>query len=641
MGTIKTWAGRFQVSGRAPRRPREGLLGRAGRLALALGVTGALGATAASCSLIVDTEADQCKKDEECKNFPGRVCADGVCVIENPCSTTADCASIPGTICKSGACIPSEEPECTTAGDCDDPTKTCEDGKCVDIGGECMVNADCASQGTHFICRKDTKTCVNLTSALCTVVEGKYQDDNAVIIGSILPTIGANDDAGLAMEKGAQLAIGEFDQIANGLPPVPGSTARRPLVMVGCTDESNSDKGVEAAQHLVDEVGVQAILGAAYSGITIKFTTTVTIPKNVLVISPSATSVAITSLQDNNLVWRTSPSDVFQSTALASYMPILEAKVRSEIGLSPLPSPPAFPAEPIKVAILFKDDAYGKGLSEALESLLVFNNAAATDGANSMYYTRLSYGNPDDPGVSPTKYPEIVDKMTTDPSGPFLPHIVFALGTAEAVTDIMKGANKGIEFSWPTSPDPGYRPRYVFGDGGEVTDLIAAIGGDNALRLRVGGSVPGTKGTLFNQFILNYQSKYGNSPDPSVFGPAGSYDTIYLLAYAAASLANPDAPKALTGPNLAEGLKKLVPPGMGFPVGSSNINPAFNTLLTGNAIDFSGASGPLNFDTKTGEAPGDIQIWCVSGNSKFENSGIFYDAATSKLVDMFDPAKCN
>src|SRR5690242_2114645 len=92
--------GRVRVSsGDVERMKRGSLLGPVARLGLAMGAMVALGASAASCSLIVDTNADQCKADGDCKSFPGRSCQDGVCVPDKPCSTDADCSSLPGGKC--------------------------------------------------------------------------------------------------------------------------------------------------------------------------------------------------------------------------------------------------------------------------------------------------------------------------------------------------------------------------------------------------------------------------------------------------------------------------------------------------------------------------------------------------------------
>src|SRR5207244_4092186 len=93
----------------------------------------------------------------------------------------------------------------------------------------------------------------------------------------------------------------------------------------------------------------------------------------------------------------------------------------------------------------------------------------------------------------------------------------------------------------------------------------------------------------------------------------------------------------INGPNLVEGLKKLVPPGPLINVGPDAVNEAFNHLLNGENIDFNGASGPLDFDVTVGEAESDIQIWCIDADGSgvatgFKNSGQFYSASTKKLA---------
>ncbi|MEO5726465.1 MAG: hypothetical protein ABI134_12920, partial [Byssovorax sp.] len=60
-------------------------------------------------------------------------------------------------------------------------------------------------------------------------------------------------------------------------------------------------------------------------------------------------------------------------------------------------------------------------------------------------------------------------------------------------------------------------------------------------------------------------------------------------------------------------------------------------------IDYNGASGPLDFDNKTGEAPSDIQIWCIPKDQSTGkagsalSSGQSYSAASDKLVGVIAP----
>ena len=65
---------------------------------------------------------------------------------------------------------------------------------------------------------------------------------------------------------------------------------------------------------------------------------------------------------------------------------------------------------------------------------------------------------------------------------------------------------------------------------------------------------------------------------------------------------------------------------------------AFTELSKGNAVNVTGASGSLDFDLQTGEAPSDIQIWCLAIDpntgkaGSYVNSGYYFDAATKMLA---------
>jgi branched-chain amino acid transport system substrate-binding protein len=72
-------------------------------------------------------------------------------------------------------------------------------------------------------------------------------------------------------------------------------------------------------------------------------------------------------------------------------------------------------------------------------------------------------------------------------------------------------------------------------------------------------------------------------------------------------------------------------------VGPNTINQAISALQGGGSINFDGASGPLDFDPATGEAPSDIDIWCVdidsgTGQTLFVSDTQHYDAAMGEVV---------
>jgi branched-chain amino acid transport system substrate-binding protein len=96
-----------------------------------------------------------------------------------------------------------------------------------------------------------------------------------------------------------------------------------------------------AAERLVTSDGVAAIFGADCSGVTIAITNNVAVPNGVVIISPSATSPALTMIEDNGLFFRTAPSDARQGQVLA--------EVLIERGIT-------------SVAVTYTNNDYGKGL---------------------------------------------------------------------------------------------------------------------------------------------------------------------------------------------------------------------------------------------------------------------------------------
>lgn len=533
---------------------------------IAAAALAALAATP-SCILIIDRSAAQCEGDGDCAAFPGTVCSEAQVCVEPSCATHQEC---------------------------------------VDRLGELHV------------CVQPSGVCKAMLSPQCQVVEGDYTAEGAILLGVVVPTGGENAAQGQSITNSVRLAQAEFQQIANGLPPAPGSSARRPLALIGCNDNSDGDTAVAASAHLVS-LGVPAIIGAAFSGLTIRMATEVTIPGQTLLISPSSTSVAITDLDDQGLVWRTAPSDTFQALSITRYVPQIEQAVRTELGL--------MPADRVKLAILHKGDAYGSGLGRAVEQGLTLNGVPALDPSNTGSYLRFDYGDPDNPAAGPVRYTEAVQQAIG-----LAPHVLLILGTGESVIEVLGP----IEAGWT---EAAYRARHVLSDGGTIPQLWeTVVGTDDALRRRITGTIPGTSNPRFLAFRGEFNTQFNDGTSPDVIGAAGAYDATYLLAYSATALgATP-----ISGPALAEGLSKMVPPGQPVDVGTAAINSTLTLLAGGGAIDFNGASGPLDFDVSTGEAPSDIQIWCMPpgpGNAAQSAvaSGLYLDAASGMLSGSIGP----
>src|SRR5690606_11749161 len=114
-----------------------------------------------------------------------------------------------------------------------------------------------------------------------------------------------------------------------------------------------------AADRMVNSENVTALVGPLCSGETIAAANTAAIPGGVIIVSPAATSPAISGLDDNDLVFRTTPSDAYSGEALAR---LLNAKGHDNI------------------AITYVNNDYGKGFADALAS--AFEELGGTVSAN-------------------------------------------------------------------------------------------------------------------------------------------------------------------------------------------------------------------------------------------------------------------
>ena len=102
-----------------------------------------------------------------------------------------------------------------------------------------------------------------------------------------------------------------------------------------------------AAERLITSDNVVAIMGADCSGVTTAIANNVAIPNGVTMISPSATSPALTDIEDNGYFFRTAPSDARGGEILAQV--VLEKGISS-------------------VAVTHTNNDYGKGLADSFSS---------------------------------------------------------------------------------------------------------------------------------------------------------------------------------------------------------------------------------------------------------------------------------
>ncbi|SNS58091.1 ABC transporter substrate-binding protein [Antarctobacter heliothermus] len=181
------------------------------------------------------------------------------------------------------------------------------------------------------------------TTACTLVASAAFAESHAseAKIGIILGFTGPIESITPAMADGAELAISEVNASGKFLDGVTLTPSRADST---CIDAAAA---TAAAERLVTTEGVVAIMGADCSGVTGAILSNVAVPNGVPMVSPSATSPALSTAEDNGLFFRTSPSDARQGAVLA--------EILAEKGIT-------------EVAVTYTNNDYGKGFADAFAS---------------------------------------------------------------------------------------------------------------------------------------------------------------------------------------------------------------------------------------------------------------------------------
>ncbi len=141
------------------------------------------------------------------------------------------------------------------------------------------------------------------------------------------------------MSAGAEMAMKEVTDSGKLLDAAKVVSVRADT---GCIDNGLA---VSNAERLIAD-GVMGIIGGDCSGVTGAILQNVAIPNGMVMISPSATSPGLTTMDDNGLFFRTSPSDAREGEVMA--------EVLKERGVE-------------SIALTYTNNDYGKGLADAIE----------------------------------------------------------------------------------------------------------------------------------------------------------------------------------------------------------------------------------------------------------------------------------
>ena len=170
-----------------------------------------------------------------------------------------------------------------------------------------------------------------------------FAQEQDVKIGVILGFTGPIESLTPPMAAGAEMAISEVSDSGALLGGMQVTAVRGDTT---CTD---SAAAVAATERVVTAERVNAIVGGDCSGVTIAMLQNVAKANGIVMISPSATSPALSTIEDDGLFFRTSPSDARQGEVIAQILTEMEI---------------------MDAALTYTNNDYGKGLADSIQANL-------------------------------------------------------------------------------------------------------------------------------------------------------------------------------------------------------------------------------------------------------------------------------
>ncbi len=488
-------------------------------------------------------------------------------IANDACTTNDECILTIGPMsqCTNGFCT--DPPACTTGHDC----------RKVAGGGAC-VSGFCVSKfPTDALCTQIHEPADLLDSPLA-------GPDAPLVIGSIYSLAELKDQV---LTESVRLAVDEINNKGGKM----NRGKRLGVVVCDNGGPGNMAQGAErqaltkkAVDYLAGTLGVPFIVGPLSSADALDIIGRLK-EKNypTAVISASSTSPSLTDADDplgNNkpgLFWRTCPSDVLQGAVMASSVVAIDAMVT-------------------KVAVIYSNDAYGQGLSKVFRETYGMANTAIFPVDDAQFSDASAMANL---GTQVNAYA---------PNGVLV--ITVRAGNTIAIVNALAGTAAATA-------------KFYFTDGAK--DATAMF--DPTLSADVAAIISKSRGTapasptgpVYDTFRANYSAKFKREAADFSF-TAHAYDATYIGAYGViwASRQN----DAYDGNQVAEGMLNLSA-GAPTEISFGSWSAGRTALANGMQIDVQGASGTLQFDPDTGEAPGGIEIWSAAGG-KFATLSVVF-----------------
>ncbi len=365
------------------------------------------------------------------------------------------------------------------------------------------------------------KVLVSSAGAAALLAAATASQAQEVKVGVLLGYTGPIESLTPPMADSAELALKEINDsgmFLNGetLVPVRADST--------CIDNAAA---TAAAERLVTSDNVAAIVGADCSGVTTAVVNNVSVPNGVVTISPSATSPALSTIEDNDFFFRTSPSDARQGKVLADILMSQDIKT---------------------VAVTYTNNDYGKGLSDSFAS--AFEEAGGTVTINAPH---------------------------EDGKGDYSAEVGALAAAGGDLLVVLGYADQGGVGVIRSSVESGAFDKFALGDGMYSDSLIEAIGDDLNGTI---GSVPWSEGEGADAFVATAEAA---GLDPNGSFRRESYDAAALIALAMQAAGSTDR-AAIKDQilNVANAPGEKILPGQ--------LGKALELLKAGTDIDYVGAT---------------------------------------------------
>jgi branched-chain amino acid transport system substrate-binding protein len=360
------------------------------------------------------------------------------------------------------------------------------------------------------------------STAATLLATNAFAAGHEINIGVILGFTGPIESLTPDMALGAELALDEIN--AAGTLLGGGKTLVSLRADSTCVDSSAAQAAAEA---LVSTSNVAAIMGADCSGVTTAIANNVTVPNGVVMISPSATSPALSTIEDNDLFFRTSPSDARQGQVLSD--------VLMDMGV-------------MSIAVTYTNNDYGKGLADAFQSSYEAAGGTVT-----------------------------ISAAHEDGKGDYSAEVGALAAAGGEMLAVFGYADQGGAGIIQGSLDTGAFDTFVMGDGMKSQALIDNIGPDLNGSI---GTQPGSAGDGAKK-LAEMLTGIAGTPDGSF--TAESYDAAALIGLAIQAGGSADrASIAAQVLNVANAPGEKIYPG--------ELAKALDILANGGEIDYQGAS---------------------------------------------------